>query len=221
VVRQRISHYEALGVERDASTDSIRAAFRKLAREQHPDRFQGEARRRAEERFQEITEAFNILSRPDSREKYDRELFQGGGGQAMDRREIARRLANKGAQSLRDGKLPEAVEDLRLAIDHDDDCSRAHYFMGIALGRLPDRHRDALRHLERATALEPQNPAMLGEAAAVCLKVGMRSRAERMAREALDLDPTNVKATQVLEEVGSSPADDGGDGLLGRLRKRG
>lgn len=217
-MRHRITHYEALGVERDASAEAIRLAFRKLAREHHPDRFQGGARRRAEDRFQEITEAFNILSRPDSREKYDRELFQGTDTQAMDRSEIARRLASKGAQQLREGKLAEAVDNLRHAIDHDEACSRAHYFMGVALARLPDRERDALRHLERAVALEPSNAPMLAEASFLCLKVGMRSRAQRLAREALDLDPTNEKATQVLA---AASGDQSEDGLLGRLRRRG
>jgi len=218
-MRHRITHYEALGLERDASADAIRVAFRRLAREHHPDRFQGEARRRAEERFQEITEAFNILSRPDSREKYDRELFQGKDTQAMDRTEIARRLAAKGAQQLREGKLTDALESLRLAIDHDEECSRAHFFMGVALGRVADRQREALRHLERAVALEPRNAPILAEAATLCLRVGMRSRAERLAREALDVDPTNDKATQVLA---SAPQDgDGDEGLLGRLRRRG
>ncbi len=217
-MRHRITHYEALGLERDASLEAIRLAFRKLAREHHPDRFQGEARRRAEERFQEITEAFNILGRPDSRDKYDREISHGTDTQAMDRTEIARRLAAKGAQQLREGKLAEAVDNLRHAIDHDEACARAHFFMGVALARVPDREREALRHLERAVVLEPRNAPMLAEAALLCLKVGMRSRAERLARGALDIDPTNEKATQVLGSLSEGPED---DGLLGRLRRRG
>ncbi len=221
-MRHTITHYEALGISRDASLDEIRAAFRKLAFESHPDRFQGEARRRAEERFQEVTEAFNVLNRPESREKYDRELAQGGGSkQAMDRAEIARRLAAKGAQDLREGRLTDALENLRLAIDHDDGCGRAHYFMGIALSKVADRERDALRHMERALSLEPGNPAMKGEAAALALKVGLRSRAERLARETLDLDPTSVRAQGVLQDLEVGNSTESSEGLLGRLRRKG
>ena len=67
----QITFYDTLGVEPDATDDEIRSAFRKLTREQHPDRFVGNDRQKAEERFQTITEAFNVLSRPESREKYD------------------------------------------------------------------------------------------------------------------------------------------------------
>ena len=70
------SLYDILGVERDATEAHIRKAFRKLTFEHHPDRFSGDARAKAEARFQEITEAFNVLSRPESREKYDADLAQ-------------------------------------------------------------------------------------------------------------------------------------------------
>lgn len=221
-MRHKITHYEALGISRDASLDEIRAAFRKLAFESHPDRFQGEARQQAEERFQEVTEAFNILNRPEGREKYDRELAQGGiPSQAMDRAEIARRLAAKGAQDLREGRLTEALDNLRLAIDHDDHCARAHYFMGIAFSKIAGRERDALRHMERALSIEPSNSAMKGETAALALKVGLRSRAERLARETLGLDPTSVRAKGVLHDLEIGDSVESSEGLLDRLRRKG
>lgn len=216
------SLYDILGVERDASEAQIRAAFRKLTFKHHPDRHARGERQRAEERFQEITEAFNVLSRPESREKYDQELSQGapaGGGAAMDRTEIARKLAAKGSQTLRAGRITEAIDELKSALDHDDNCARAHYFMGVALARLNDREKDALRHLERASTLEPGNAVMLAEAAAVALKVGMKARATRFAEEALGFDPTNSKAATVLEQAKSDSAQTG-EGLLGRFRRR-
>ena len=53
------SLYDILGVERDVTEAQIRTAFRKLTLQHHPDRFSGEDRQKAEERFQDITEAFN------------------------------------------------------------------------------------------------------------------------------------------------------------------
>ena len=53
---------EVLEVEPLASEDHIRAAFRRLARERHPDRFRGPERIAAEKEFQAITEAYNVLS---------------------------------------------------------------------------------------------------------------------------------------------------------------
>lgn len=216
--------YDILGVERDATEAQIRSAFRKLTFKHHPDRFSGEERAQAEKRFQEITEAFNVLSHPDSRKKFDDELAQGqpgGTGATMDRKEIARKLAAKASQTMREGRLTEALSELKTALDHDDSCSRAHYFMGIGLGKISGREKDGLRHLERAVSLEPGNAVMLSEAADLAFTVGMRARAERLAEEALSLDPTNKKASSVLAQVQSEGASQSGEGLLGRLRRRG
>ena len=62
-------YYESLGVSRTAAPDEIKKAFRKLAREFHPD--VAKDKKRAEERFKEINEAYEVLSDPDKRKKYD------------------------------------------------------------------------------------------------------------------------------------------------------
>jgi len=218
------SLYDILGVERDASEAQIRSAFRKLTFQHHPDRFSGTERKQKEERFQEITEAFNVLSRPTSRAKYDEELAAGqpgGPGAAMDPKEIARKLAAKGSQTMRDGRLTDALAELKSALDHDDSCARAHYFMGIGLAKVNGREKDGLRHIERAISLEPGNAIMLSEAANVALVVGMKARAQRLAEEALSFDPTNKKASTVLAEIESSESSQTGEGLFGRLRRKG
>ncbi len=221
----QITLYDTLGVGRDATEEDIRTAFRRLTRASHPDRFSGQERADAEQRFQAITEAFNVLSRPESREKYDKDIsLHGGGsgkpGRGLDSKEIARRLAAKGAEAFRGGNLQEAVEHLQMAIDHDDDCDRAHYFIGIALVRVPGRERDALRHLERAVGLDAHNATYKAHAAHAALSVGMNSRAERLAQDALALDPTSKKAAAVLASL--SGTDDSKKGnLFGRFRRKG
>ena len=62
-------YYEVLGVARDADDSTIKKAYRKLAKKYHPDTNVGN--KQAEERFKEVTEAYDILSDPEKRKLYD------------------------------------------------------------------------------------------------------------------------------------------------------
>src|SRR5438874_4525399 len=62
-------YYKVLGVSKNAGGDEIKKAFRKMARKYHPDVNPGD--KKAEEKFKEINEAYEVLSDPDKRKKYD------------------------------------------------------------------------------------------------------------------------------------------------------
>src|ERR1051325_8903139 len=62
-------YYQSLGVSKTATEEEIRKAFRKLARKYHPDVAKNKAE--AEEKFKEINEAYEVLSDPEKRKKYD------------------------------------------------------------------------------------------------------------------------------------------------------
>ena len=64
-------YYDVLGVPKNASDDDIKKAYRKLAMKFHPDRNQGEEAKKAEEKFKEAKEAYEMLSEPPKRAAYD------------------------------------------------------------------------------------------------------------------------------------------------------
>ena len=81
----KIEYYEVLSLERNASDEDIKKAFRKKAFEYHPDRNKNQD---AEQKFKEINEAYHVLSDSEKRAKYDRfghsGLGSGNGGFARD-----------------------------------------------------------------------------------------------------------------------------------------
>lgn len=73
-------YYEVLGVAKTATADEIKKAYRKKAIQYHPDRNPGD--KEAEEKFKEAAEAYEVLSNPDKRSRYDQFGFAGVDGAA-------------------------------------------------------------------------------------------------------------------------------------------
>ena len=71
-------YYQTLGVARDADSDDIRKAYRKLARKHHPDLNPGD--KTAEDRFKKVQEAYDVLSDPKKKQMYDQVGFYSENG---------------------------------------------------------------------------------------------------------------------------------------------
>lgn len=116
-----IDYYEKLGVERDATPEDIKKAFRRLARETHPDANPGDAN--AEARFREVAEAYEVLSDPERRRRHDMgetidigSLFGAGGFGGFE--DILRSVFGDGSifgQSTRPG--PQRGRDVLARVD--------------------------------------------------------------------------------------------------------
>jgi len=81
------NYYQILGVDKNADDKDIKKAYRRLAREYHPDKNQGN--KQAEEKFKSINEAYEVLSNPENRAKYDQlgqsyQRYQQMGGRPTD-----------------------------------------------------------------------------------------------------------------------------------------
>lgn len=132
-------YYETLGVSKSASADEIKKAYRKLALKYHPDRNQGD--KEAEEKFKEISIAYETLSNPEKRQQYDQfghdaYTRQGGGSGGYDYQRAQDIFSQffgggsgfsfedlfGGGRSRRDPNAPRRGDDLRydLEIDFED-----------------------------------------------------------------------------------------------------
>src|SRR5436305_12333574 len=123
----KVNYYEVLGVERSASEQQIRDQFRRLARQQHPDRYKGMDKAEAERRFQLLTEAVNILTNSAKRKQHDAELSSGINKSSADFAQVAKAYLAKGAKAFKDGDFRAAYENFDMAVKHNQTDAKAYH----------------------------------------------------------------------------------------------
>jgi curved DNA-binding protein CbpA len=181
-----VNYYEILQVPTNATIEQIKAAFRRLARQYHPDVNREDPT--AVEKFRAIELAYEVLRDPVQRQQYDREnlpavekspsvtrnargLYEQGLGYAkrgeytraidaynraidLDPKARAVYLARaKAHYSL--GQDRQVLEDCRLVLQEDSNCSEAYYYLGLARQRL-GYTQSAIDAYKRAIDLDPQ-----------------------------------------------------------------
>lgn len=205
----KVNYYEVLGVERSASEQEIRDRFRKLAREQHPDRYKGPDKAEAERRFQTLTEAVNILTNPVRRKQHDNEVAAGIDKPTVDFAQIAKAYLGKGVKAYKDGDIRTAYENFDLAAKHNPLDSKAFHYLALAASRLPSMMRQAVQAIETAVQKDPVNPTYLKDAGLLCKRAGLSAKAERYLEQAAQWDPENVEVQTALAELRGGSKESG------------
>ncbi len=196
----KINYYEVLGVDRSASEQQIRERFRKLVRENHPDRYAGPDKAEAERKLQGLTEAANVLTNPARRKQHDAELSTGTGKAGADFAQVAKVYLSKGVKAFKEGDVKTAYENFDMAVKHNPDAKSFHY-LALAATRIPAYARQAVQAIEAAVQREPVNPTYLKDAGLICRRAGLVAKAERYLNEALKWDPTNVELQSALADL--------------------
>src|ERR1700674_3808530 len=145
-----IDYYGLLGVARDASETEIRERFRALAREAHPDRAPAQKKAEAESKFQELTEAVNVLTSPERRRAYDFDLAAAAGGADGDA--VAQNYVTQGIAAYKERKFTEAAGNFQIAARRDPGDVKAQHYLGLASARANDM-RTAVKAIEAALAI--------------------------------------------------------------------
>lgn len=217
-----VNYYDLLGVARTATDPEIRNRFRLLARERHPDRFQGEEKARAEKDFQVLTEAVNVLTNPQRRKAHDFELEKGGRAAAVDPKEVAKAYVNMGIKAFKSGDFTAAIANFDMAAKHSPNDAKAFQYLGMACMKSgnPRLLRQGIASIERAIELEPMNPAFLRDAAQMYQKAGLGAKAERAWESILKWMPDDAEASAALAEIRGGRQPEAGKGLLGGLFRK-
>lgn len=179
-------YYAVLGVPQNSTEKQIRQRFLELARERHPDRFQGADKARAEAEFQEITQAFNVLTDPDRRRTLDAELTRPSLSQQGTSEEAARVYVSRGLEALRAGNVAGAIDNFEQATREAPGSGKAWYSLGLALRKRPGGRGRARSAFAKACEIEPMNAKYLKEAAQAFDSGGMYAEAARYYKETLD-----------------------------------
>ncbi|MFH1176641.1 MAG: DnaJ domain-containing protein [Acidobacteriota bacterium] len=202
------TYYDVLGLEPGAPPDEVRAAFRRLARERHPDRFRGAERANAEVEFQQITEAYNVLADDARRSRYDQQLASPSRQPPTSPRDVARALVGKAVGLLKLGENAKAGELLGQAVAHDPQNARGRHLYGMFLAHQGGRLEEGLRQIEQAARLNPLNLRVLLDASRLFAMARMFARSSRYAQMAAELspgDPAVESWLRQLEDVAGRP----------------
>jgi curved DNA-binding protein CbpA len=193
-------YYQLLGVARDASETDIRERFRALAREAHPDRAPRERKAEAEAKFQQLTEALNVLTSAERRKAYDFDLAASA-GQAEEKGDaVSLNYLNQGIAAYKERKYVEAAGNFQLAAGRNPGDLKAQHYLGLASAKAGDL-RTAVKAVELAIAIEPHNGALLRDAGAIFRQAGLLVKAEKAYQESLRWDPSAGDARKALEEI--------------------
>ncbi len=206
------NYYDILGLPRNATTQQVRDRFRGLARELHPDRFRGDDKSEAEARFQEITQAFNVLNDPGRRRDHDLELARPD-SLKQDASEAARVYLQRGIKAFRDKQYSQAAENFDRATQENPASAQSWHYLAMACrGKrqwLP-RAREAIL---KACDIDPMNAVYLRLAGEIFADSGMNRRAKIYYQKALTWGGDDPEIRTALDRLQRSP---GGASLFSR-----
>jgi CheY-like chemotaxis protein/tetratricopeptide (TPR) repeat protein len=199
--------YAVLELPRDAGPAAVETSFAahmaELALETYEPYDIGPDHAKLEEVHAVYRRALEILTSPERRAAYDRELGVRPRASSVDGERMGAELAFRaGERRMTSGNFAGAVEHLQLALDSAPDVADYHAALGWALFRAGgDKARDAAVHLAQALAMDPDHGAAHEHLGQVLLAEGSPERAAEHLEKALDCQPPRLEALAPLEEL--------------------
>jgi curved DNA-binding protein CbpA len=195
-----VDYYQLLGVTPQAGVSDIRAAYVRLAKERHPDKFSDPTEKeKAQLFFQDLTTAFNTLSNDARRREYDAERER---PKPQTPEEIARDAYEKSGPAFEQGDYEGALTFLQTAVHHAPQEPQYHIALGRMMGRFKTTARKGIDVMERASQAFPQNAMVFYELALLYNGQGLKMRAQKAVEAAQRLAPRDSRISRLAAELG-------------------
>jgi tetratricopeptide (TPR) repeat protein len=212
--------FEVLEIPPDASPEDIKAAYHRLAKQWHPDRFTGPEKAEAEARFRQLAEAFSTLKDPGKRLALQQQMPRPAAVSVAKEKEKEKDQDREGGQertaedwatmakeAYDEGRVDQARALIHYAIRMDDTKPHYHALLATILERGGDDLRAVVKALETAVRLAPRDVDSHLRLAAHFQTLGMAARAQRHLQTAREISPSHPKLRQ--------PVPKGGKGAKG------
>jgi curved DNA-binding protein CbpA len=219
------NHYEALGVQPEATPEEVKAAYIAAAKRFHSDAFAGQelgsARRVAEELFAKVSEANAVLANPSSRADYGVYLDRKAKGLPTDVGAILRAegIFQKGETLFKASKFEDAESVFREAISLNHAEAEFHAYLGMCIYRGRGKAQEALELVGKALEMDPRLRSATVFAAQLHEALGDAEKAKTLLRKAIARDPEFDAAKGELSRMKRAPAEQK-KGFLDRLLKK-
>ena len=189
--------YSILGIPKTASQADIKAAYLKLARERHPDRFKDpDERDAAARRFQLINEAFNLLRDDERRRKYDEEREW----QQKPPEQRAEQHYKDGKYREQTGQYSEALKYYYEAVQVAPDNPKYKLAAGRLLGKDRSKQRQAAELFEQVITKSPETREGYLELGELYTGLGLHTRACRVYERGLKARPKDPELQVLLSQ---------------------
>jgi tetratricopeptide (TPR) repeat protein len=201
----KLTLYQVLGVREEATPDQIRTAYFDLAKKFHPDKFSrypdyARHARVLEDLFATINEAYQVLTNPEEKAKYNRRL-QEGKSLTVDVREKSRALTAEARTAIQQKQYGAAIQKLNEVVYLKQADAKTYLLLAQCLLKDPDRIKEAEIALKKSMEMEPNDADAHYTLGLVYLQARLKGRAAKAFQRALELNPAHLDAEQQLKQI--------------------
>jgi tetratricopeptide (TPR) repeat protein len=201
----KLTLYQVLGVKEDAAPGQIRTAYFDLAKKFHPDKFTrypdyARHARVLEDLFATVNEAYQVLTNPEEKAKYNRRI-QEGKTQAVDVHERARTLTAEARSAVQQKQFGAAIQKLNEVVYLKQADAKTYLLLAQCLLKDPDRAKEAEGALKKSMEMEPNDADAHYTLGLVYLQARIKGRAVKAFQRALELNPAHLDADQQLKQI--------------------